>query len=292
MSAVLAQRRLATRVEYTKRAGDRWASALRKIPLGNAIVYPDPDDVAQGAVNHSAAKAALTLVRELLHSPEMGGKSTNKWSSHQETPPRERMSRSFPFTIGIENPSAEANLAKSDCEVWAGYHCNCAALAIAAQHVVAQQEPTIQTSLVELTVDHVFAVIGSVRPELVCLPIQEWPAHLFICDPWANICCPAPDYPDRFKEKMAKWGRGGKRILSAEQEWVAPDRPGWLLGAHRASRIIVEQRYESSVEKGRRTQRGYVPKSAPEAKESLCSIDPLRPAQRQDATVRSTGDPS
>lgn len=151
--------------------------------------------------------------------------------------------------------SLEALLEKALSEAWAGCRRNCGALALAALDVVAQQTPPVQASIVELSIDHEFTVIGTMTPELLLKPFREWPSHLHVCDPWANICCPVPEYPEHFEKKMAKWSDGRKLILVEEGTWDLPSRcPRWMQGAHQAAAIKVEQRDEQ----GRRTMPRYV----------------------------------
>lgn len=57
--------------------------------------------------------------------------------------------------------------------------------------------------------------------------MMEWPNHLAICDPWANIACPAREYPDRFAAKMDKWVRDKKTIWFNDR-WGAPNQADWL----------------------------------------------------------------
>ncbi|AOM39518.1 hypothetical protein [Xenorhabdus hominickii] len=47
---------------------------------------------------------------------------------------------------------------------------------------------------------------------------NQFPDGSWVCDPWANIVCPARDYNEKWKIKMAEWNFKGK--------YVALDRAG------------------------------------------------------------------
>ncbi|OTA21093.1 hypothetical protein Xbed_00739 [Xenorhabdus beddingii] len=42
-----------------------------------------------------------------------------------------------------------------------------------------------------------------------------FPQNAWICDPWANIICPAMDYDKRWKARMSEWNMQGKIIHAA-----------------------------------------------------------------------------
>ncbi|OTA21094.1 hypothetical protein Xbed_00740 [Xenorhabdus beddingii] len=41
---------------------------------------------------------------------------------------------------------------------------------------------------------------------------NQFPDGSWICDPWANIVCPAKNYDDKWKLKMAEWNHSGKAL--------------------------------------------------------------------------------
>lgn len=58
--------------------------------------------------------------------------------------------------------------------------------------------------------------------------MRHWPKEIGICDPWCHIVCPAPEYPDRFKEKMAEWKSDGMLIIDGSSAEIAPDEQNWM----------------------------------------------------------------
>ncbi|OKP04844.1 hypothetical protein [Xenorhabdus eapokensis] len=75
--------------------------------------------------------------------------------------------------------------------------------------------------------DHVFITIGSFNHNMF-KPIlgrlyHNLPKELWVCDPWANIVCPAEKYNDLWKSKMDKWHYMGKCIVLAEEDPI-PNR--------------------------------------------------------------------
>ncbi|PHM40334.1 hypothetical protein Xmau_02095 [Xenorhabdus mauleonii] len=42
---------------------------------------------------------------------------------------------------------------------------------------------------------------------------NEFPKGAWVCDPWANIVCPAHDYNNAWKFRMAEWNAKGKTVL-------------------------------------------------------------------------------
>ncbi|MCG3463844.1 hypothetical protein L7G72_18920 [Xenorhabdus bovienii] len=71
--------------------------------------------------------------------------------------------------------------------------------------------------------DHVFITIGAFNHNIF-KPIlgrlyHNLPQELWICDPWANIVCPAEKYNDMWKSKMDKWHYMGK-CLNLEESSI------------------------------------------------------------------------
>jgi hypothetical protein len=82
---------------------------------------------------------------------------------------------------------------------------------------------------------HGFAVIGH-PPRGTATSFRDW-KDVWIVDPWANIACPAPQYIDRFIEKMKKWERAGKGILD---DAVSPLDPAWINAVIDGSKVRKE----------------------------------------------------
>ena len=80
--------------------------------------------------------------------------------------------------------------------------------------------------------DHAFCLLGPTgSPTWTCaLTMQrstdrgEW-----VVDPWANVCCPVPDYYTTFREKMEAWSSAGKRI-AFKGSWVDPASADYVIG--------------------------------------------------------------
>lgn len=74
--------------------------------------------------------------------------------------------------------------------------------------------------------DHGVILIGKIPPSGLPLDMEKWPSHLAICDPWANIACPAKEFISAFREKMQKWESDGKKIRDvAKKVWANPVYP-------------------------------------------------------------------
>ena len=91
--------------------------------------------------------------------------------------------------------------------------------------------------------DHNVILIGKMPPKGLPLEMEDWPSHLAICDPWANIACPAKEFISAFMEKMQKWDSNGKKIRDSNKKvWtnpVYPDLEKELRGHRRVSALIV-----------------------------------------------------
>ncbi|PHM73774.1 hypothetical protein [Xenorhabdus kozodoii] len=54
-------------------------------------------------------------------------------------------------------------------------------------------------------------------------PPNIFPQNAWICDPWAGIVCPAINYNDRWKIKMAEWSLRGKTIYINDNDNTDPE---------------------------------------------------------------------
>ena len=74
--------------------------------------------------------------------------------------------------------------------------------------------------------DHGIILIGEVPRSGLPVMLEQWPSHLAICDPWANIACSAKEFVPAFMEKMQKWERKGKKIQDPDTgNWINPVSP-------------------------------------------------------------------
>lgn len=55
--------------------------------------------------------------------------------------------------------------------------------------------------------DHVFTIVGRAPVAGDQYPAQfgDWPADVAVCDVWADIACPARDFPARWRARMGNW---------------------------------------------------------------------------------------
>ncbi|MEI7923940.1 MAG: hypothetical protein WCJ40_18675, partial [Planctomycetota bacterium] len=68
--------------------------------------------------------------------------------------------------------------------------------------------------------DHAFVAIGTgisqlqdkINRGISCGNFRDWPAGIYICDPWANIYCESGSYATKFFNKMHQWRDKGKEI--------------------------------------------------------------------------------
>jgi hypothetical protein len=88
------------------------------------------------------------------------------------------------------------------------------------------------------TTAHACVAMGSIPKGKLPEDMRQWPSDIGICDPWANIICAAPDYPNLFEAKMAKWKEAGKVLIDGDNKRIAPDDPNWMTEVLRAPRMI------------------------------------------------------
>lgn len=79
--------------------------------------------------------------------------------------------------------------------------------------------------------DHIFLVLGQVSAPDGTFPddFSAWDANAVICDAWADIACPAREYPARWRARMNNWRIMGWSLanrLPTEDIWFnLVDRP-------------------------------------------------------------------
>lgn len=181
--------------------------------------------------NEESATDALKMVRIALYTREYGSfKSDNKTTafdllmgSHVVSDGTFAEMNHFAGITDYRHISALRSR-----NIWGSTKINCLGLAVAAMDYVRSRYPDIQVSLLNLANHHAVSVLGIIEEKTGRLPLREWAAHLYVCDPWANIVCPAPEYPDKFVAKMEKWESVDKVIRNSSEEWISPTDSKWL----------------------------------------------------------------
>ncbi|SDE63130.1 hypothetical protein SAMN05192589_12327 [Paracidovorax valerianellae] len=174
----------------------------------------------------SEAKAAVTdvlkLVRDTYYRPNL--KSGNK--VHGDGGPEEAV-RQERATLEVERIRAQADPLKAAME---GEAHQCQELALLAMHHL--QERGLNAQILELGGDdegvaHDVAIIGP-APNPLPADMKNWPADVYVCDPWSNIACSAKDYPKEFTSKMKKWEDAGKLVGYQPKGFVLPTDRQWV----------------------------------------------------------------
>lgn len=181
--------------------------------------------------NEEAATDALKMVRLALYTREYGSfKSDNKTTAFDLLAGYGVASDgTFAEMQNFGNITDYRHIsALRSRNIWSSTKINCHGLAVAAMDYVKSRYPNMQVALLGFATDHAVAVLGTLEAELKAAPLNKWPKHLFICDPWANIVCSAPEYRDKFFAKMEKWKSVDKLILNSSNEWVCPINSKWL----------------------------------------------------------------
>lgn len=73
--------------------------------------------------------------------------------------------------------------------------------------------------------DHIFVAIGQGSDGSGDFPTDfgGWSPDAAICDVWADIACPAPDYPARWRARMSNWRNSGILLanrLPTDDMWM------------------------------------------------------------------------
>ena len=187
-------------------------------------------DARAADANTVAARSALDVVRRAMCDRRWTLKSANKRRSTDDASERTRFRAINDVVKGMNTlaPPAGASRAQQSAWVWSMPYANCTALSLCAQDHVRKHHPRLPNFLVNIGGCHSILVVGTPLGRLWDLDLASWPPHLQVCDPWANLTCPASDFPVRFTEKMAKWQRDGKLLLGDDgsPEWLSPLGPG------------------------------------------------------------------
>lgn len=204
------------------------------------LMQAAPGDARWAGKNEAVAKEALDTVRLALYKKKHGSyKSTNKF---RVTDPYVEFTRvtsgAFTNFNNFRNITdlrqQHASISKS---IWESTSINCDGLARSAVDFISRTHPNIQASTLAIP-GHTLAVVGTIEAKSITSPLSEWPSHLYVCDPWANIVCPAPEYPQRFAEKMEKWEADNKKILH-NGKWISPTDKTWVSCAKEVPNIAT-----------------------------------------------------
>jgi hypothetical protein len=75
--------------------------------------------------------------------------------------------------------------------------------------------------------DHVFCLIGRCDSSALTADMTKWPEHLWVVDPWANICCKAMHWPEVFRDTCVRWSSIGLEICY-KNNWAKPNKRYYL----------------------------------------------------------------
>lgn len=174
--------------------------------------------------NLEISRNALNQIRTDFYNNK-NFKSSNKTNLNK--PDAEENSRLQSAADQIDEIRSESNSRRYRQAIWAARGHNCGDLSDAAKFLA---NDAGFSAHVASTNAHGFAVIGDL-PVDVQLPdkMENWPDHLAVCDPWANIACAATEYPEKFIAKMGKWEQAGKIIEDADgDKWMNPTDKEWI----------------------------------------------------------------
>lgn len=210
------------------------------------------------------ASEALREVRHALYAPPFSAwKSDNKGDPAQGARRQAEGAATRPdrwastqFRRNVNSPMGGA---EQSGRVWGGLTSNCSDLARAALDYVAHHHPQVPTAFVVLGGQHSVAVIGALDEPMAQQPMSTWPRTLAVCDPWANIHCPAPEYAERFATRMIRWASQGQQVCDDHGQWHAAtdasvragfDQPPLVfLREHAPHGAFTEQRLSGSARK-------------------------------------------
>jgi hypothetical protein len=205
------------------------------------------EDTSQASRNEACAHEALRNVRLALYSTETGSsKSTNKFYPAQRESEIRRVEQGpHPDRHGAAASAVNSRhySALVSTSIWQSKRINCDDLAFAVTDVLAYAHPEVPVSYALLPDSHAFAIVGAIPEDCAHRPLAAWPSHIYICDPWANIVCPAPEFPSKFGAKMQKWQAGGKVIRNSKGEWIPPTDPAWVACTEKIPTICTRHQY-------------------------------------------------
>ncbi len=143
-----------------------------------------------------------------------------------------RTSKNFPpFISMMERIITQVNIRDYGKEAMALGLGNCCEFACAAAFVHHKEwfHPNWDLVMFGDGADHIFLVIEPPACTKGEYPTDStrWPARSVICDPWADLACPATEFPDRWRARMKNWQSMGLLLGSpktgtkeaTESEW-------------------------------------------------------------------------
>lgn len=195
-----------------------------------------PGSSNQLSENEQYAKALLIAVRKEIY--EKGDKSANKlraappdedknqWEKKEEeriykaNNEVRRIHMPLPYFSGVPSFLPMQKIISNTIE--AKGH-NCTDLARAGIGIL-DEAGIKDTHIVHMSdFNHQIILIGKIPPRGLPLAMEEWSSHLAICDPWANIACPAKAFIPACMEKMQKWDGNGKKVYDYDKnDWANP----------------------------------------------------------------------
>jgi hypothetical protein len=196
-------------------------------PVANSSMNPaqkSPNSPGQLNENEQYAKALLIAVREEIY--KKGYKSVNKvraappgedknqWEKKEAERIRKANAEIVRIRVTTHLHPFMTNLAKQKA-IEAKAH-NCIDLSLAGIGILEAAGITDRCVVAFTNIDHGMVLIGKIPSEGLPLDIEKWPSHLAICDPWANIACPAREFIPVFMEKMQKWQEKAKKIVDKD----------------------------------------------------------------------------
>jgi len=101
---------------------------------------------------------------------------------------------------------------------------NCSELASAAAYLA--QQMGLMAHVVGND-SHEYAVLGDIPEAGLPKHLEDWPAHLVICDVYADVVCPAQDYVVGLTKKLNQW-TDDQKLLHDGRRWFKPDDPAMI----------------------------------------------------------------
>ena len=167
-------------------------------------------------MNHNLhlAVAALSYVRACrVLSPNKCLRPDPSMPETQQSAMRQRKQKEWRAlelfrvnTLPGENIGTPANSMKFGALALAAKLGNCGELALACSWYLRWQPASPDHSIVCYP-DHEFVVLGQPADRDAAFPrkFSKWKSHAVVLDAWADIACPAREYPARWRARMANW---------------------------------------------------------------------------------------
>jgi hypothetical protein len=187
---------------------------------GGASSLASPEDAAERTLQ--CGLHACRVIREEIYLT--GHKSTNK----------QRLDVERHITNDRLLQAAKAILSTREFEIGSDAYIrsareakghNCDELAVLVYDWVSGNS-TEEVNVISLNGMHKVAILGTMPDDLPD-DMEKWPPHVTVVDPWANVVCPAKEYPKCFAAKMEKW-EASRKLIQSKGEWISPLDPAWL----------------------------------------------------------------